>query len=415
MHFEDTPEEAAFRAKAHAWLEANAELKGPDDAAPDLLGERADEETIRQAKEWQAKKADAGWACLTWPKEYGGQGLGRMENVIFNQEEAKFRLPPNIYAIGHGMLGPTLIAHGTEEQKTKYLPNMIRGGEVWCQAFSEPDAGSDLAALRTSAVRDGDEWILNGQKIWCTGAQYCDWGMLPARSDPDATKHAGLTYFIVDMRTPGIEIRPIKQINGGQAFNEIFFSDVRVPDSNRLGAEGDGWGVAITTLMNERLSLGAGGMGGRFRDLMRLARESRRNGKPAIQDSAVRQKLADIYIRSKGIQYTGYRALSALSRGDTPGPEGSIGKAVGAPLLQEIAAFATELQGPMGGLLDRAAAPQEASWQEAYLSAPGMRIAGGTDEILKNIIAERVLQLPPEIRVDKNKPFRDIPTGPPGR
>lgn len=415
MHFEDTPEEAAFRAKAHAWLEANAELKGPDDAAPDLLGERADEETIRQAKEWQAKKADAGWACLTWPKEYGGQGLGRMENVIFNQEEAKFRLPPNIYAIGHGMLGPTLIAHGTEEQKTKYLPNMIRGGEVWCQAFSEPDAGSDLAALRTSAVRDGDEWILNGQKIWCTGAQYCEWGMLPARSDPDATKHAGLTYFIVDMRTPGIEIRPIKQINGGQAFNEIFFSDVRVPDSNRLGAEGDGWGVAITTLMNERLSLGAGGMGGRFRDLMRLARESRRNGKPAIQDSAVRQKLADIYIRSKGIQYTGYRALSALSRGDTPGPEGSIGKAVGAPLLQEIAAFATELQGPMGGLLDRAAAPQEASWQEAYLSAPGMRIAGGTDEILKNIIAERVLQLPPEIRVDKNKPFRDIPTGPPGR
>ena len=415
MHFEDTPEEAAFRAKAHAWLEASAELKGPDDAAPDLLGERADEETIRQAKEWQAKKADAGWACLTWPKEYGGQGLGRMENVIFNQEEAKFRLPPNIYAIGHGMLGPTLIAHGTEEQKTKYLPNMIRGGEVWCQAFSEPDAGSDLAALRTSAVRDGDEWILNGQKIWCTGAQYCEWGMLPARSDPDATKHAGLTYFIVDMRTPGIEIRPIKQINGGQAFNEIFFSDVRVPDSNRLGAEGDGWGVAITTLMNERLSLGAGGMGGRFRDLMRLARESRRNGKPAIQDSAVRQKLADIYIRSKGIQYTGYRALSALSRGDTPGPEGSIGKAVGAPLLQEIAAFATELQGPMGGLLDRAAAPQEASWQEAYLSAPGMRIAGGTDEILKNIIAERVLQLPPEIRVDKNKPFRDIPTGPPGR
>jgi acyl-CoA dehydrogenase len=415
MHFEDTPEEAAFRAKARAWLEANAEFRGPDDAAADLLGERADEETIRRAKEWQAKKADAGWACLTWPKEYGGQGLGRMENVVFNQEEAKFKLPPNIYAIGHGMLGPTLIAHGTEEQKTKYLPNMIRGSEVWCQAFSEPDAGSDLAALRTSAVRDGDEWILNGQKIWCTGAQYCEWGMLPARSDPNATKHAGLTYFIVDMHTPGIEIRPIKQINGGQAFNEIFFSDVRIPDSNRLGAEGDGWGVAITTLMNERLSIGAGGMGGRFRDLMRLARELRRNGKPAIQDSAVRQKLADIYIRSKGIQYTGYRALSALSRGDTPGPEGSIGKAVGAPLLQEIAAFAVELQGPMGGLLDQAAAPQEASWQESYLSAPGMRIAGGTDEILKNIIAERVLQLPPEIRVDKNKPVRDIPTGPPGR
>lgn len=415
MHFEDTPEEAAFRAKARAWLEANAELRGPDDSAADLLGERADEETIQRAKEWQAKKADAGWACLTWPKEYGGQGLGRMENVIFNQEEAKFKLPPNIYAIGHGMLGPTLIAHGTDEQKSRYLPNMIRGSEVWCQAFSEPDAGSDLAALRTSAVREGDEWILNGQKIWCTGAQYCKWGMLPARTDPGATKHAGLTYFILDMESPGIEIRPIKQINGGQAFNEIFFSDVRIPDSNRLGAEGDGWSVAITTLMNERVSIGAGGTGGRFRDLMRLARESRRNGKPAIQDSAVRQKLADIYIRSKGLQYTGYRTLSALSRGETPGPEGSIGKAVGAPLLQEIAAFAVELQGPMGALADEAAAPQEASWQESYLSAPGLRIAGGTDEILKNIIAERVLQLPPEIRVDKGKPFRDIPTGPPGR
>jgi acyl-CoA dehydrogenase len=415
MHFEDTPEEAAFRAKARAWLEANAELRGPEDPVPDLLGERANEETVRQAKEWQAKKADAGWACLTWPKEYGGQGLGRMENVIFGQEESKFKLPANIYGIGHGMLGPTLIAHGTEEQKAKYLPNMIRGSEVWCQAFSEPDAGSDLAALRTSAVRDGDDWILNGQKIWCTGAQYCDWAMTPARSDPNATKHAGLTYFIVDMHSPGIEIRPIKQINGGQAFNEIFFSDVRIPDSNRVGAEGDGWRVAITTLMHERLSIGAGGTGARFRDLMRLAKESRRNGKPAIQDAAVRQKLADIYIRTKGIQYTGYRALSALSRGETPGPEGSIGKAVGAPLLQEIAAFAVELQGPMGGLLDEAVAPQEASWQESYLSAPGMRIAGGTDEILKNIIAERVLQLPPEIRVDKDRPFREIPTGPPGR
>ena len=415
MHFEDTPEEAAFRVKARAWLEANAELRGPDDSAADLLGERADEETIRKAKEWQAKKCDAGWACLTWPKEYGGQGLGRMENVIFNQEEGKFKLPPNIYTIGHGMLGPTLIAHGTDEQKSKYLPNMIRGSEVWCQAFSEPDAGSDLAALRTSAVRDGDDWILNGQKIWCTGAQYCKWGMLPARSDPNTTKHAGLTYFILDMESPGIEIRPIKQINGGQAFNEIFFSDVRIPDSNRLGAEGDGWSVAITTLMNERVSIGAGGTGGQFRDLLRLARESRRNGKPAIQDSAVRQKLADIYIRSKGLQYTGYRTLSALSRGATPGPEGSIGKAVGAPLLQEIAAFAVELQGPMGGLADQAASLHEGSWQEAFLSAPGMRIAGGTDEILKNIIAERVLQLPPEIRVDKGKPFREIPTGPPGK
>jgi alkylation response protein AidB-like acyl-CoA dehydrogenase len=411
MDFNDTPQEAAFRAKARAWLEQNAKLRDPDAIAPNLLGERESAEVIQQAKDWQTKKFDHGWACLTWPKEYGGQGLGRLEAVVWNQDEAKFDVPPNIYAIGHGMLGPTIMAHGTDEQKQKYIRDMARGQVVWCQLFSEPDAGSDLAGLRTSAVKQGEEWVLNGQKIWSTGAHFSDWGMIVTRTDPNASKHAGLTYFIVDMHAKGVEIRPIKQINGGQGFNEVFFTDVRVPESNRLGAVGDGWRVAITTLMNERVAIGAGGGAGRFRDLLKLAQETRRNGRPAIEDSAVRQKLADFYIKSKGLQFTSYRTLSALSRGATPGPEGSIGKAVGAPMGQEMALFALELQGAMGGADDAAFAPQEALWQGMYLGAPGLRIAGGTDEILKNIIAERVLRLPPEIRVDKDKPFREIPSG----
>lgn len=411
MNFEDTPQEAAFRKKARAWLESNARLRPPGEIAASPLGERESADVIQKAKDWQTKKFDEGWAVLTWPKEYGGQGLGRLEAVVWSQEEAKFDVAPNIYAIGHGMLGPTIMAHGNDAQKQQHIRNMARGQEVWCQLFSEPDAGSDLAGLRTSAVKDGDDWVINGQKIWSTGAHFSDYGMIVTRTDPNAAKHAGLTYFIVDMRAKGVEIRPIKQINGGSGFNEVFFSDVRVPDANRLGAVGDGWRVAITTLMNERVAIGAGGGAGRFKDLLKLARETLRNGKPAIQDSAVRQKLADFYIRSKGLQFTGYRTLSALSRGATPGPEGSIGKAVGAPLGQEMASFAMELQGALGAVDDHAASPQDGLWQEMYLGTPGIRIAGGTDEVLKNIIAERVLRLPPEIRVDKDRPFRDIPTG----
>jgi alkylation response protein AidB-like acyl-CoA dehydrogenase len=410
MDFDDTPQEAAFRKEARAWLDKNAQPRGPDDSV-DELSEREDSDAIARAKAWQARKFDEGWACLTWPKEYGGQGLSRVENVVWNQEEARFKTPPNIYGIGHGMLGPTLMAHGTPEQKDRYVREMARGQVVWCQLFSEPAAGSDLAGLRTSAVRDGGDWILNGQKIWSTGAHYSDFGMIVTRSDPDAAKHAGLTYFIVDMHAPGIEIRPIRQINGGSGFNEVFFNDVRVPDANRLGAVGDGWRVALTTLMNERVAIGAGGGAGRFRELLTLARQARRNGRPAIEDAAVRQKLADFYVRAKGLQYTGYRTLTALSQGQTPGPEGSIGKAVGAPLSQQMAAFALELQGAMGAVHEEGVVPQEGLWQDAYLGSPGIRIAGGTDEILKNIIAERVLRLPPEIRVDKDRPFRDIPSG----
>src|SRR4029453_1084383 len=322
MDFEDTPQEAAFRKKARAWLEKNAQPRGPDDAA-DELSEREDSGTIARAKGWQAKKFDEGWAVLTWPKEYGGQGLSRVESVVWGQEEAKFKTPPNIYGIGHGMLGPTIMAHGTSDQKEKYIREMARGQVVWCQLFSEPAAGSDLAGLRTSAVRDGNDWVLNGQKIWSTGAHYSDWGMIVTRTDPEAPKHAGLTYFIVDMHAPGIEIRPIKQINGGSGFNEVFFNGVATPDTNPpRGPRGACGGVPLSTLRTERVGFGAGGGAGRFRELLSLARQARRGGRPAIQDSAVRQKLADFYVRSKGLQYTGLRTLTALSQGQTPGPEG---------------------------------------------------------------------------------------------
>ena len=406
MNFEDSPEEAAFRARCREWLDANKDARPKPSA-----GEGEDDDAIAAAKKWQATKFDAGWACLAWPKEYGGQAMGRMEQIIWNQEEGRDGSVANIYLIGHGMLGPTIMAHGTDEQKDRFLKTMARGQEVWCQLFSEPSAGSDLAGLRTSAVRDGDDWVINGQKIWTSGAQYSDWGMIVTRTDPDLPKHKGLTYFIVDMKSPGVEIRPIKQINGGQAFNEVFFTDVRIPDSQRLGEVGQGWQVALTTLMNERVAIGGGGGGAGFDKLMRLAQKSRLGGRPAIEDGGVRARLADIYVAQKGIQFTGYRTVSALLSGATPGPEGSIGKAIGAPLGQQLASFAMELQGESGGLLDESAV-DDGVWQQMYLGSPGLRIAGGTDEVLRNIISERVLGLPPELRVDKTAPFRELPTGP---
>jgi alkylation response protein AidB-like acyl-CoA dehydrogenase len=413
MDFNDTPEEAAFRAEVRAWLDANAQRLGANERAPGLAEGRGNPGAVQRAQEWQAKKADAGWACITWPVEYGGRGASAIQSVIWNQEEGRYKTPPNLFGIGQGMLGPTIMAHGTDEQKQRYLRPMLRGEEIWCQLFSEPSAGSDLAGLRTTAVRHGDDWLINGQKIWTTGAHYCKWGMIVTRTDPGATKHEGITYFIVDMKSPGIEIRPIKQINGVSGFNEVFFTDVRVSDRNRIGGVNDGWRGAITTLMNERASIGGGGAGGPdFADLVTLAKQITWDGRPAFEDRSVRQRLASFYIRLKGLQYTGYRTQTALSRGAIPGPEGSIGKLVGAPLRQAMASFAVDLLGPAGAMMEAGMTAQDGAWQQTYLASPGLRIAGGTDEILRNIIAERILKLPPEIRVDKDIPFKDIPTGP---
>ncbi len=415
MDFNDTPEEAVFRAEARAWLEANAERKRPGDPEPDRVSEFIDAEALREAKQWQRKKADAGWACLRWPEEYGGRGAAPILEVIWTQEEGNFRTPPNPFMIGHGMCGPTLMAHGNSEQQQRWLPKLLSGEETWCQLFSEPSAGSDLAGLRTTAVRDGDGWIVNGQKIWTTGAQFCDWGILVARHDPSAVKHAGLTFFVVDMHSSGIEVRPITQINGGHGFNEVFFSDVHIPDADRIGEVGDGWRVSITTLMNERASVGALAAGAELDELIDLAASLQNDDGLAIDDRAVREKIAEFFVTWKGIELTGQRTLSALSQGKMPGPEASLLKLVGVRLLQEISGFGMDLLGTAGITSDEQLVTESARWQERYLSMPGLRIAGGTDEVLRNIIAERILQLPAEARVDKGRAFNEVPTGPPSK
>ncbi len=409
MDFEDTPEEAAFRAEARAWLEAHARPRGAG-APVTPLAEGVDAETVRQAQAWQRKKAEAGWAVLRWPKEFGGREASAIQQVIWGQEEGRFETPPPIFGIGLGMCGPTLLTHANEEQKARWLPKLVSGEEIWCQLFSEPSAGSDLAGLRTRAERDGDVWRVDGQKIWTTGAHYCKWGILVARHDADVPKHAGLTFFVVDMESEGIEIRPIRQMNGGTGFNEVFFSGVQIPDANRIGEVGDGWRIAITTLMNERVAAGGGSGSGALRDLFGLARRARLRGRPALEDGGVRDRLAEIYARSSGVKHTTSRTLTALSHGRTPGPEASLTKLVSARLGQEMASLALELQGTRAVVADPAAADGD-RWQDLYLTMPGFRIAGGTDEVLRNIIAERVLGLPPEARADKGIPFRDIPGG----
>jgi alkylation response protein AidB-like acyl-CoA dehydrogenase len=408
VNFDDTPEQAAFRSDARAFLERTAEPKrGAFETWRSRYGE---EEGLRRARDWQRQKADAGLAAITWPREYGGRGGSQIEQVIYAQEESRFFVPRGYYEIGLGMCIPTLMAYGTEAQKQRHVAPALRGEEIWCQLFSEPAAGSDLAGLRTRSVRDGDHWVLNGQKIWTSGAHFCDFGIIVTRSDPSAPKHKGLTFFFLDMRSPGVEVRRIRQISGGSNFNEVYFTDVRVPDAQRLGKVGQGWGVSITTLMNERLAVGEVA-GPDFEEVFALARSIELEDGPAIRNAAVRERLADWYVRQQGLRYTRFRTMTALSRGETPGPEASITKVVSASKLQEIASFAMDLMDTGGAVLEPDAMPMRAAFQEALLYSPGGRIAGGTDEILRNIIAERVLGLPADVRVDKDLPFEKLPTG----
>ena len=402
MDFSDTPDEAAFRAEAAAFLKANARpLTGHAAERP------TDGEHVARARAWQAKKAEAGFAGITWPRRFGGRGGSPMQHVIYAQEEAKYDVPENVYEIGLGMCIPTLMAYAAPEVSARYVGPALRGEEIWCQLFSEPAAGSDVAGLRMRAVRDGDDWIINGQKIWTSGAHFSDYGLLLTRSDPAVPKHKGLTMFFLDMRSPGVEVRRIRQISGTSNFNEVFFTDVRIPDAQRLGNAGDGWKVALTTLMHERLAIGSL-PGPDFGDLLELAKGLQVNGQPAHRDAVVRDKLADWYVQSKGLEYTKMRTLTALSRGQMPGPESSIYKAVSAVKIQEIAMFALDLMDSAGMVNDPETAPMRAIFQDALLYSPAGRIAGGTDEILKNIIAERVLGLPGDIRVDREAAFNTL-------
>jgi alkylation response protein AidB-like acyl-CoA dehydrogenase len=409
MDFEDTPEEAEFRAGARAFLDKNAKRREPGSGMVYRAGNE-DPKFRQWAKDWQALKADAGYAGITWSKDWGGRGGTAIQQVIYDQEEAKYAVPRGLFDIGLGMCIPTLCTWGTQAHRDRYAKKALRGEEVWCQLFSEPAAGSDLAGLRTRAERDGDDWVINGQKIWTSGAHYCDYGVLVTRSDFSAPKHKGLTYFFLDMKSPGIEIRPIKQISGQSHFNEVFFTDVRIPDSQRLGLPGDGWKVSLTTLMNERYTIG-GRMSVGVEDIFELARRIELDDGPAIKNDGVRDKLADWYVSTQGLKYSHFRTMTALSRGDTPGPESSIGKLVNGSKLQSIAAFAMDLMEQGGVLTDPDVAPISAVFQQTLMTSPSSRIAGGSDEIMRNIIAERVLGLPADVRVDKDAPFNELPTG----
>ena len=411
MDFEDSPEEAAFRAEVRKWLDTSAKPKTKREAT-DPLDERADPDALKKAREWQKTKAEQGYARITWPKGMGGIAGTPMQSIIFGQEESKYDVPTGAaFAIGLGMCIPTVMAYCGDEVKKRYVKPAVEGTEIWCQLFSEPAGGSDVAALRTRAERNGDTWTINGSKIWTTGAQFSDFGLLLTRTDPNVPKHKGLTMFYLSMKSPGVEVRPIKQASGGSGFNEIFFTDVKIPDSQRVGEVGQGWQVALTTLMHERLAVGGGQGGGiDVPQLMQLARTLELEDGPAIKNAAVREKIADWYVRSAGLKYTTLRTMTALSRGQQPGPEASIAKIVVASKLQDLCAFAMELEGETG-LLTGEGAPMHGVFQAGWLSAPGLRIAGGTDEILRNIIAERVLGLPGDIRVDKDVAFNKVPTG----
>ena len=396
-----TPDEAeAFRARCREFLDEHAtgiELDGPDPRG---------ELSLAEARVFQQALVDAGLAGLTYPVEYGGQGLTQDHERIWREEYARV---PNMtiqLTISHGMVLPMLAEYGTDDQKTQFLARNISAEELWCQMFSEPGAGSDVASLQTKAVLDGDEWIINGQKVWTTLAHACDYGILIARTDPDQPKHRGITMFIVDMKAPGVEIRPIHQIDGGMHFNEIFFTDVRIPSDWQVGDLNDGWRLATSMLMYERVAIGAGATSGVTHPttdwLIKAARASGR-----IDDPAMRQELMKLYCHESAKSLVAMRTRAELKAGKTPGPGGSLGKLHGAMIARMARSVTMEVVGPVSAAWD----PAEESgrqWQRSVLSGFQASIAGGTDEIQKNIIGDRVLGLPREPSADKDVPFRDL-------
>jgi alkylation response protein AidB-like acyl-CoA dehydrogenase len=391
-----------FRAEATAFLDANAERRGEvtevwgqgsDEVS--ILPERTPEEDaaiLVAAKEWRAKVFDAGFGWISGPEAYGGRGLTREYERVWQSLENGYDVPTLApFGIGLGMVAPTILAHAIEDVRRQYLAPMYRGDIVACQLFSEPVAGSDLAGIQTKAIRDGDEWILNGQKVWTSGAHYSDIGEIITRTSsyPDS-RHRGLTMFLVDMRAPGVEVRPLRQMTGGASFNEVFFTDVRVPDEMRLGDEDQGWTVALTTLMNERMAIGGGGVGGGLNLAGRLQALARHMG--VADDPNVRQQLADVIIRHSVSRYTTMRAMAKMRAGQLPGPELSTLKLALTNNMQKMSELLTSVLGPR--LIADTDEWGTYAWSAFVLSVPGMRVAGGTDEVLRNIVGERVLGLP---------------------
>jgi alkylation response protein AidB-like acyl-CoA dehydrogenase len=412
--------EEQFRQDAIAFLEANCprrvvEVKkewGKGSDRVSLFEEKskeAEERDVENAKAWRQKMFDAGFGWITGPTQYGGRGLSKKYEQIWNDVQRDFSTPNlSAFGIGLGMVAPTFLAHASDAAKEKYLRRMWRGEIVGCQLFSEPSAGSDLASLQTKAERDGDEWVITGQKVWTTGAQFSDVGEVICRTDPNLPKHKGLTGFIVDMHAPGVEVRPLRQMTGGASFNEVFFNEVRVPDDHRLGDVNQGWTVALTTLMNERASIGSGDGGGNspmgtahLSDLLRAMGKS--------NDPVLRQELVKIHINSQVSKYTGMRAMAKVKAGQLPGPEMSIGKLALAMNMTQTSAFVSKVLG-----MKLAADSGEwgtYAWSDFVLGTPGMRIAGGSDEVMRNIIGERVLGLPKDTGIDSVTPFNQLKVG----
>jgi len=389
----DTPEQAAYRQKVREWLEANRQ------SAPSKSGSYEDPRYVDARRAWQRRLAEAGLAGVTWPREYGGQGLGPIEQVTLNQEISRADVPGILDVIGIGMLGPCLIAHGSEEQKARYLGPMLHGDEVWCQLFSEPAAGSDLAAVQTRARPQEDgSWLLSGQKVWTTNAQFAAYGLLLARTDPDVPKHKGLTMFVVPMDARGVVVRGLRQISGEAEFNEVFFDDVRLDADTVVGGVGNGWGTALTVLMFERLTIGFGSetYGSPSRLSAAIGADPDARG-----DLVVRRRLGEIVGELLAVRFNGYRALTALSRGQIPGPEAGLAKVTMVNAAIAAADLATDVIGP-----DALAESNRWSYLTSFL--PGLKSAGGTEQILRNTIGERVLGLPPEPRLDKGIPFSEL-------
>ncbi len=396
----------AFRSEAKAFFDAHAEVRGDETFEWGVGSDRAgvlDEKTPEQehadlvaAKGWRAQLFDAGLAWLGGPEEFGGRGLSAEHERAFAEVESHYRFPAQgQFGIGLGMIAPTILAHATPEVRDRYLRGVERGEILACQLFSEPIAGSDLAGIQTGAVRDGDEWIVNGQKVWTSGAQYSDIGEIITRTSPDKPKHRGMTMFLVDMHAPGVDVRPLRQMTGGSSFNEVFLTNVRIPDSHRLGDVDQGWSVALTTLMNERASIGgsSGGFSFGTERLVELARQL-----DELRDPIVRQGIADVVIQSRVASLNNQRAMAKILAGQLPGPEMSIAKLSLTQNGQRLGALLTTMLGPR--LVADTGEWGMYSSNEIVLSIPGMRVAGGTDEIMKNIVAERVLGLPKEPRIE---------------
>jgi acyl-CoA dehydrogenase len=407
-----------FTAEVTAFLDANAERRGEEKAfvwgeGPDSVAlfdetsRDAEQAQLREAQAWRAKRFEAGLGYITGPAEYGGRELPSSYERTYGSLESRYDTPGmGFFSIGLGMVAPTILAHGTEPAKEAYLRKMWRGDIVGCQLFSEPGAGSDLASLQMRAEPDGDEWVLNGQKVWTSGAQYSDIGEVICRSDPDLPKHKGLTGFVVDMRAPGVDIRPLRQMTGGASFNEVFFTDVRVPDDHRLGDVNQGWTVALTTLMNERASIGGGGGGGAT-STTRLIEMLRHFG--LDQDLVHRQELMKLHINSQVAKLNNQRALDKIKAGELPGPELSTAKLALTMNMTDSADFVARVLGPR--MTADTGEWGTFSWSQFVLGTPGMRIAGGSDEVMRNIVAERVLGLPKDPGTDSKTPFRDLTVG----